>query len=507
MHRRGLLKSAVALSACQALPALGADFFALPPLNRTKHVAVVGGQSLGEYYFTHGVPPVVAISMGRDILTALGIAPANAFAEYGTFPALTVHNGSSQNATNWTVKCVNTASNGSSINDSTPSTASDFPGVNNYWWNTNNNTAVTGDPTDLPNTPGPLLKNALSIMATLSRVDSFIFPIGESDASFVGSNTTRAAQDLAQRILICQTIRASYPNIIFIQPFLGMNDGGNTQGTQLVRQNQITLTQTIYACYPVEQYAARRANFLNIPNCIKNGTTLILCSNTAGMLTGSQMNGPGIPGGNLITTITANVSFVITHAATDSNTDTLYQLDVVHLYPGPSTAIQPFDFNGNTQYNPTQGFYRTATEISLALAVAYSVPGAAPYLGPDLTRLIATAGSPIVDLVFTHRGNGTDLMRVDGGAIDKTAPGFLIVVNGVNKTISSLAKLGSSGNTTTLRATLSSSPTSGQTVGAYVAGFAMQGGDTNACVVDNGSFYLPISSTAPAVNSAAQITV
>lgn len=480
-------------------------------LDRTKHVYVGAGQSLMSYPFKRPSNPKVSAYWGKFLQSELLIAGSTTFGTYGAAAPFVSHNGANQNATDWTVRVQQASSQGSNFIDvaavSGITDASEYTGLTNYWVNTQDNTAATGNAADTANSPGPLWRNCISILQAQPRVDSFGWSQGEADASWVGAASGNEVTYKTWLKAFFAAIRAAIgrPDLPIVIHRIGRTDNtsaNSIKGTAAIRRIQAEIATEMDGVVFIEQYGELYANAALVAACTyTNGSQTITTTNTAGLSANaslaSQVAGPGIQAGSKVTAINTGVSFTIDKPVqSDQSNVTIARMDPVHLYPGATTASQPFDTDtdGNSSldyYDTTKGFFQVGRMLARALAKAFKVPDALSHQGPLAGTIAATTGQNTIDVTFTHRA-GSDLQTRDGRAIGASSFGFRVVNNGADMTVNGISKI----SATVLRLQTTANVQAG-TLSVDVGYGNMPYADVGAALCDNSPLKLPLEAIGP----------
>lgn len=441
------------------------------------------------------------IVYGLDALRDnLGYSDAGMFSSYDL--GRMWHDGSTQTANDYTVLALQLASSGAVMVDANNET--EFPKVNsfgttgNYYYNTRDNSTVTGNPADaVPGSKGPMARGTCDYIAAsvsagrpihVARISQ-----GESDANAIASDaggiiTAKYNQYKAFLLQLIADVRvaAENPKLPIIIDPIGRRQTGDGAAFEAVRQIQREVITADANVFPgSEQYPYIMAGTATKSVTTTSGSNVIACANTSGLSVNQGVRGLGIPSGAFISAISTNVSFSIQKMtngaatnvnATASGTVTSTFEDPIHI--GPS--------NVDTGYLTSQGYYAIEELDALAMAAIYNAPGAAGWRGPYVSN-VTVSGADARNLIVT-------LMHVDGTDFtlgDRT--GMALLVNGVNRTISSVTKLTS--NTFNVRAASNVNP--GDLVSYAPVYGAITRADPAQFIFDNAVPPRPIQATTP----------
>lgn len=483
-----------------------------------KYCGIVAGQSLAAYLFSRGTP-TGGLEMAKYLRTELGFSSPRTVASWGASGF--IHDGSSQNSVDYTVKLVNAASNGSALLDVSlptevnPATSSN-PGSSNYWYNTQDNAAISsGGALDAtPYSPGPLWRSLMTKIAACDTVGGFHWSQGTSDATYIGTGAANRALYKSVLKLLFQSVRdavgdQSLP--IFIHRNGRHNTAADT-GQQYLRDLQREVCdemKNVFIC--AEEYDVRLCAAAAINNATTaNGSPTISLASTSGLTAGKVITGPGIPYNSWITSVVANTSITLNRSATAGGTVTLYRMDDVHPYPG---AIEPVDVdtNGDTvldAHNRIDGFYaiarRAATSIKRALnAIARGRQLIHKDFGPKIVGILATPGSADILLKVRH-DKGRRLTTLSGAVSAASAFAFRVEVNAVSATISNVTAVADD----LIKLTLSAPVPAGATVAGWYAYGAMNKAPYLDYIRDDAwPVPMPLQPASPTITPALSITI
>lgn len=464
------------------------------------------GQSLMQYRSIRGTPRPMT-KMLTDLRVNMGYSTAGTITSYNS--GRQFHDGSSQNAGDWTVRIDNGASVGSVLIDvnlaSQISTANDLGTTGNYWWNTQDNSAVTGNAADAANSPGPLLRAALATVA--ARVAAGYPPTlihwsqGESDLNAIantatGIDTVKRAQ--YKSVFISEVVgriraAAGLPNMPVFIDIVGRRATGDDLAWENFRQMQRELVAENHHFYDGgEQYAYRMGATGTAAATLTNGSNVVAMINTSGFSANTMVEGPGIPAGSYVSAVTTNVSITLSRLinsgispsnATASGAITITRLDPIHPYPGSS---QTLDGPGGTTHDTTDGFYAIAAHAARRIAHEYRAPGVSYSRGPKVSAVSAGAGNSYVDVTIQHSG-GDDFTIAD-------AFPWYVSRNGSRVTVSSVTKQ----SATSIRLNLADANNQGDEIKVQGVYGCMARSDKSMFIFDNASpLPLPLQSIAP----------
>jgi hypothetical protein len=370
-----------------------------PPAPVTRYAETTGGQSLMAYRYTRGTPRVKVWS-GGDMRTVLGLAGSATFNLYNpatNIPIGTVvHNGSSQNAEDWTVRYDNYALGGTSLIDIDAGTLSS---TSQYWWNTQNNTAATGNSADTANSPGPLARNWIAGITARKNAgypfDAIKWSQGENDIAQAGTN---AAVYEAALTSLFAAIRAANGNAntpIFMSR-LGRGQNALDSGVELIRQAQRNVAAAGTAIYFAgDQYPLKWAATAPQTVTFAAGASTITVPDATNYTVNTSVLGLGIPEGAYVSavasgviTLSTLVNGVVTPALTTQAVTggTIYAGDGTHPYPS-ADGVEP----GSS--DTSEGFYRLEAQENRFIANKLGINAAPAYEGPRITSATFVRGS------------------------------------------------------------------------------------------------------------------
>lgn len=481
------------------------------PTPTARVAGASGGQSLAEYPYLRGTPNVET-TFATALRSYANLPTSRAFARYGTNTI--IHDGTSQTAEDWTTRLDNYASGGSAVL-SVNSTAADKAN-GNYWWNTEDNTGVTGGTSaaaggfpgslDVANSPGPLLRNAVSGI-TARRVagyapNFFDWSQGTAEGGLNNNDTLTATYKQVLRDEVFGRIRTAAGSAIPI--FIYRNGRHQTAGDdaqERVRRVQTELANELSGCAIAgEEYPYRMAITGNSTGDTTTGSNVItnVASTTpfgvkqgieaAGFPIGAYVSAIGT--GTLTISIRVNGVETACNATVTATGATIYNLDNVHLYPG-STA-QPLDSNGNTTHNVNDGFYKLREAGVKYIAQRLALPGIAATpvaAGPYISAVAAQRGQDTVTVTVTHVG-GTDLTTFDNTA-------WRVKLDGTVTSIVSVTKV----NATTIALKLSTTISAAQVDVQYAWG-TMNAVNRASFIFDNAGYPMQARQPVSAATSA-----
>lgn len=471
------------------------------------------GQSLMQYPMIRGTPRPI-ITMMTDLRNYFGYSTAVSIVGYNS--GRQFHDGSAQNAEDWTTRVDNGASVGSALIDVNSSGAqisivNDLGTVGNYWWNTQDNSAVTGNAADVANSPGPLLRNILTVVAARALAGKpptmILWSQGEADLDSLAStaggiNAPKRAQYKSVFINeIVGRIRTAAGNPampVFIN-IIGRRATGDDVAWENFRQLQRELVAENANFFDgAEQYAHRMAATGTATATTTSGSNVVQMANTSGFTVNTIVEGPGIPEGAYVSAVSTNVSITLSRLinnvinpanATASATVTIARLDPVHPYPGSGQAL---DGPGGTTHDTFAGFYAILRQTALRIAHVYKASGITYSRGPRISSIEAPAGAAYIDVNVQHFG-GNDLTIGD-------AFPWYVTRNGSKITASSISKI----SATKIRLNLAVTLAAGDAIGVQAVYGCMTRSTRGRFIFDNASpLPLPMQSQAPVYTVAA----
>lgn len=483
-----------------------------------KYCGVCGGQSLMAYFFSRGTPQA-SLEMAKGIRSALGFVSPRNVATWGASGF--THDGSSQNATDYTVKLVNAAANGSALIDASSATevnpaTSSTPGASNYWYNTTDNSAISsgGALDSVPNTPGPLWRSLIAKIAACDTVSGFHWSQGTADANFISTSTANRTQYKSVLKLLFAAVRDAVGNPD-LPIFLHRNGRHNTAadtGQQRLRDLQREICDEMPNIFVVaEEYDVRQCAVAAINNATTtSGSATITVSSTSNLSNGTMIFGPGIPYNSWIVSSVANTSITLNRPATASGTVTLYRQDSVHPYPG---SVEPVDVDTNgdstlDSHNRIDGFYAIGRRAAVNIVRALNSIKRGRQLihkdfGPKLVGISATPGSVDVYIKVRH-DKGHRLTTPNGAISAASAFAFRVEVNSVAATISNVTAVADD----LLKLTLSAPVPAGAIVAAWYAYGAMNKAPYLDFIRDDAwPVAMPLQPASPTITPALSITI
>ncbi len=461
MSLSGALSGPISRSLSARLVPRDASGLPTPPV---KTLIFGGGQSLMEYHNRGN--PRSSVVLCQEVRSLFEYTPPRAFSTY--LSGSVTHDGLNQNGTDWTVKFVNKAVGGTELVDVfTPS----YIATGQYWWNTQDNTATTGNPLDVADSPGPLARLLLAEVEVAGQdTTAFFWSQGTQSAGQLqwptDANGNNAKYDSSLRALFTAVRTAcGKPNLpVFIQR-IGRHQTSANPGYAALSEIQTAIAATMpNVKIGSEEYDGRMAVTRSKSVTLTLGSNVVLCSDTSNVLVNDAIEGPGIPANASVNSVSTNVSFNLQTGqnATADGAATVFCIDRTHLYPGaePSGSIgQPYDTNGNTQHNQTDGSYAVSKRMARALAAHFGKP--LYWQGPKITGAVLTGA--VLDVSIEHDG-GDDITAPNVPGVWRVSPPGNI--GGTPLTVSSVSRL----NATTIRLQLSGTPAAGSMVLWYVFG-------------------------------------
>lgn len=441
-----------------------------------------GGQSLGEYPYLRGTPNV-AVQFATSLRALFGLPSVRTFNRYNTNTI--VHDGSSQNAADWSVRLDNYSSGGSAVLSSNSTTTDRNNG--NFWWNDIDSSAATGNAADVINSPGPLLRAAIAGIAARTAagfpIDFFDWSQGTAEGGLNANDPLTAIYKAVLRDQIFGRIRAASGNPT-LPIFIYRNGRHQTAGDdaqERVRKVQSELVAEMTNCHiAAEEYPYRFAITGSSTGDVTIGSNVIAnVASVAAFGVNQGIEAAAFPAGAYVSAIGANsltISILVNGVVTPCNAtatasgQTISNLDNVHLYPG-STA-QPMDTAGNTQHNATDGFYAVRAVAARRIAQVFGKGGITAARGPYVSGVACQKGQNTLTVSIAHVA-GTDFTMGD-----KT--GWRVTLDGTAVPIVSVAKV----NATTVTITLADDIYAA-TVGVQYGWGTMNRADRTQFIFDN----------------------
>lgn len=394
----------------------------------TQYIEYWMGQSLLYRNTTTGTPRVV-IDFAQELRDELEFT-GGAFTNNTTDRVC--HDGASSFSSDYTVKIVNSTGDGSALIDVHAGGAQ--IASSNYWWNTQDNSATTGDPTDLADTPGPLLKRLFADIDDHGGViNALRIDHGQTDATNIGNSQVSA--DLYEQVMQDEIIGGvrtyvGNPNLPILVQQVGRHESGSDLGYQRLREIQTRLTQELSNVYIVTQeYDLRLGTSGSLTVGMTSGDATLTAADTTGISNDLRIQGTGIPDNTYVLSFVANTSITLTNNPTATNASATILLgDRVHLYP---QSGDPLDSNGNTTHDVTQGSYlqmRRSVPRTAAIAKRQAPSNKRP--GAYISSIDAQVGETLISLHFTH-DLGTDFTN-EAGAIDVNCKEMFRFVSGAS---------------------------------------------------------------------------
>ena len=408
-----------------------------------------GGQSLMEMRFEQkNGAPIAAVMWARRIRQYMGFSPAASMVYYapGAYPGIAVvSDGTAKDATDFTVRLVNCARGGSALLDVGNATTVDPAqqgGNSNYWWNTQDNSAISsgGAADAVPNTPGPLLRRLLSAMSGRTPT-AFCWSQGESEIAYLAASSANRAFYKQKLVEVFNYIRAQVGNAslpIFITR-VGRRTGGLDVDYTYLRDIQTEIANENDNIYiDADNFDKQFGSLQTFTSTVTSGSTTIAVPNTAGLVVGREIFGTGLVGGTYIKTIVANTNITVdasrTPNASATNT-TLRQRDTIHLYPGDADALDT-DTNGdavNDAYSPMVGYFQVCYQSARSIARALAGVSLKEF-GPRIIDMQVFPGATRIRLKVKH-DQGSGLITRNGSSLTTAAPHFKVTIDGVVKAV------------------------------------------------------------------------
>lgn len=390
------------------------------------------------YPFVHGVPRV-AVDFGQDLRSLFGFSQAGTMTSY---PGVNVtHDGSSQNAEDWTVRLDNASAVGSALLDFSQSGSQ--IATSNYWWNTQDNHVATGNALDVANSPGPLWRALMTLIAARiaasRRPDAFMWSQGTTDMT--ADPTALATYETVLGNLFDAVRAAAGVSTlpIFINR-IGRHQTANDAGAEGIRQAQRNVAAAKTRVYfSAEEYPYRFGVVGNKTGAgLTVGSNVVALADTSGLTMNTGVSHPSLPLGAFISAISTNVSVTLLYqingvswpanATATVSGQTIYMLDGVHLYPA-SDGVQPLDTAGGTRHNEIDGFYAVFKAAARRVAQVFGKGGVAASQGPYLSDVLGYTGATKVRAALTHVA-GTDLVMPAN-----SVSGWFVALDGVTQNL------------------------------------------------------------------------
>lgn len=462
----------------------------------TKLLGYMAGQSLGDYVFVRGTPRV-AIPYMETLRTLMGYDDSGTMQVFAAGGDVEVCADSSTKAgTDYTVKIVNGASGGSALVGRNANASGE-----NYWWNFEDNSAVTGNPADTAGTPGPLLRDLKDYIDTYGAPNFIEWSQGESDQSYVsGGSTERQNYKDCMELLIAE-IRDHVGNASL--PFFIRRIGrGNRAGSyQDLKDIQYEISaEGDYVFIGAEQYITNYAIADTFTASITSGVATIPYASASSSNTGINMNMQATEL-SLFTYVVAplvdGVSFDVSPVPTGSNASaSIDRMDDTHPYPG-ADGDEPLTEAGNTTHNTNLGFYAISKRMADTLSRYFlGTFGAEKQVGPSVVSIAAPIGGTSVYLNIEH-DQGTALTNENGAITSASSVQFRVENNGVAKTISGVLHP----SPTTIELVLSSAISSGD-MDVWVGYSSMNRTDWRVLITDNATIRHPLLQGSPTTEPA-----
>jgi hypothetical protein len=415
-----------------------------------KLLGLSTGQSLRAYTYTRGTPRVAA-DWAEQLRTLFGYPVTRGFASYTSGSMF--HDGATINATDWTVKLLNAAAVGSALIGGNTSSSERIAG--NYWYNDADYTAETGRAEETSGSWGPLARAAFALITANPGLSFVDWGQGETDSGqltwpFVNdaSNPKNALYKTVNKALFTALrTTAGNPNLPIFITHLGRSQVATNGGYQALRDIQTEIaSEMANVIIGAEQYDVRMAAAAQTLNAgITSGSLVVTMASTTGWGVNDAIEGPGIPAGAYVASVQTNVSVTMAAGfeATATSTSTVYRMDSVHPYPG-ATPPQVLDTAGNTTHDTAEGLYAINRRLARAIAAYAGFGSVSKWRGPSIASASAPVNGSTVDLAIAHDG-GSDV------SVPNIVAPYRVELDGVSKTISSVAKI----NASTIRLTLS----------------------------------------------------
>lgn len=460
----------------------------VPPSQLLGYLA---GQSLAEYVMIRGTPRV-AIPYMETLRDLMGYSESGTVQVFSAGADVEVCSDSTTKAgTDYTVKLVNSASGGSALVGRNANAAAE-----NYWWNFEDNSAVTGNPADTAGTPGPLLRDMLDHIDTYGVPNWVEWSQGESDQAYVDGGATERQNYKDCLELVFAEIRdhvgdASLP--IFIRR---IGRGNRAASYQDLKDIQYEVSdEDPYTFIGAEQYVTNYAIAANFTGSTVNGDNTVLYASASSSNSGINMNiqGAEIPLFSYVQApLVDGVSFDLTNNATATNVSAaLSRMDDTHPYPG-SDGDEPLTEAGNTTHDTTLGFYAISYRMADTLSRHFlGTFGEKKQVGPRVVSIAAPIGGTSVFLNIEH-DLGTALTNQNGSITSASSIQFRVENNGVNRTITDVLHP----SPTTIELVLSVAVASG-TMDVYVGFSSMNRTDWRVLITDNATIKQPLLQGSP----------
>ncbi len=462
----------------------------------TQLLGYMAGQSLGDYVFVRGTPRI-AIPYMETLRTLMGYTPPRAVQLFSAGADVEVCADSSTKAgTDYTVKIVNGASGGSALVGRNANAAGE-----NYWWNFEDNSAVTGNPADIAGTPGPLLRDLKDYIDTYGAPNFIEWSQGESDQSYVsGGSTERQNYKDCLELLIAE-IRDHVGNAnlpFFIRRIGRGNRAGSYQDLKDV-QYEVS-AEGDYVFIGAEQYVTNYAIAATFTASITSGVATIPYASASASNSGINMNMQAAEL-SLFTYVVAplvdGVSFDVSPVPTGSNASaSINRMDDTHPYPG-ADGDEPLTEAGNTTHNTNLGFYAISKRMADTLSRYFlGTFGVKKQVGPRVVSIAAPIGGTSVYLNIEH-DQGTALTNENGAITSASSVQFRVENNGSLKTITDVLHP----SPTTLKLVLSSAISSGD-MDVYLGYASMNRTDWRVLITDNATIRQPLLQGSPTTEPA-----
>lgn len=458
----------------------------------SKYTVVEDGQSLGEYKFTRGTPRVTTVFCA-ELRSALGLTPINSFTLHTSARPYVCTDATSKTGTDYTVRHICNAAGGARL----AAASSDAEtATGNYFYNLNDNSGVSpfGILDATPNSPGPLWREALTLIETYSP-DAWLWSQGQTDVGYIGASQANADkyEDILRQYIAALRTASGKPNLPFIIEHVCRNNVYSESQIQALADIQMRIaldTDNVYI--GVEEYLSEFAEGAAINSCTTtNGSNVISTVNTSGTSNNMRIKGTGIPANSFVTAVSPGVSITISKNATASGTVTLYRMDNTHPYPSSIAGLDT---------DTTLGFYNICKRLVQPMVDIFSGT-TTKYFGPYVSAVTAEVDNSYVDLDITHSG-GTDITNGYGTISANSKSQFRVENNGSAMTITDVARV----DANTLRLTTSVAIAAG-TVDVFVAYGAMNKSDYMDFVTDNATLPMPLVRMSPDNFSHLSITV
>ena len=488
--------------------------FAARPVSRmpvrilSKYVEISLGQSRLEYFFTRGQPRA-ALDYAPRLRDAFGFTATRAFAAYDNI----VTDGVSKMAGDYTIKLINAASGGSALLDVAFGDAS-IPTLN-YWWNTKNNTALTGNPLDIANSPAKLARDAYALIQA-HGADALRWSQGGSDTAYLGASGPSGSLLYSDTAITLFQYLAGAAGKATLPTFVhryGRHETNGDAGLQILRDMHVKWTQTYgWIVIGCDEYDLRLAVAGVVGNCSwAAGSQIINTANTSGLDMNDRIEAYGGEGqggidfNSYITAVNPGTAITISRPTLSSGSGvTLYRGDGTHFYPG-SDGVQALDTdtNGDTapdKHNALDGFYEMGRRMIVPTVQWMKYQVRKDAYGPRITGLMATAGNNYLEAVIGFDQDATALTNRMGNPIDINSK-FLFAVtnNGANVAVTSFSYANGK-----IRLNVTPNLVGGPLTLTFAPG-AMNRQDYRYFILDNGSVRRPLQPASPAANPAMSI--